>query len=311
MDNRTKRFKTPNIVDRTSKGLPAKGAEIPTVRTLNASGTSFAYIDIGDGEPVVMIHGSLGSFLDFANQWSDFAAEHRVIAYSRRFHPPNSIDPSDTTYTIDLHADDLEAILGALRLRTAHLIGSSWGAYVALALVLRRQDLARTLVLAEPPILPLLRESPVGRILLTHFVRRAIEPAREAFGKHHMRAGVQAFVDRITGRKGSFDVFPAEVQQRLVSASGELRLEFQTPFDSYMPALSPEQLHSIQIPVLLLEGERSTRLFRTIINELELALPKTERVSISRAGHSMQAANPRVYNETVLSFLRKHANRVK
>lgn len=311
MDNRTQRFKTPHVADQASDSLPATGVEKPTVRTLQASGTSFSYIDMGEGEPVVMIHGSLGSLHDFENQWSDFAAEHRVIAYSRRFHPPNSVDPSDTTYTIDRHAEDLEAILGELKLRTAHFIGSSWGAYVALALVLRRQDLARTLVLAEPPILPLLRESPVGRKLFDHFVRDAIEPAREAFGKHHMRAGVRAFVDGITGRKGSFDAFPAEVQQRLVSAGTELRLEFQTPFESYMPTLSPEQLHSIHIPVLLLEGERSTRLFRTIINELELALPKTERFSISRAGHSMQTANPPAYNEAVLRFLRRHANREK
>jgi pimeloyl-ACP methyl ester carboxylesterase len=311
MDSRTQRFKATPVVDLFSNRLPATGVEKPTIHTLHASGTSFAYTDIGEGDPVVMIHGSLGSLYDFANQWSCFASEHRVIAYSRRFHPPNPIDPSDTTYTVDRHAEDLQAILHTLKLRTAHFVGSSWGAYVALALVLRRHELARTLVLAEPPILPLLRESPVGRTLLAHFVRETIEPARGAFQKHHMRAAVRAFVDGISGRTGSFDVFPAEVQRRLVSASAELRLEFETPFDSYMPMLSPEQLHSIHIPVLLIEGERSTRFFRTIMNELELALPKTERVSIARAGHSMQTANPQAYNETVLRFLRKHTSRAK
>jgi hypothetical protein len=58
------------------------------------------------------------------------------IAYSRRFHPPNEIDPSDRTYAAERHAENLAALLGALDAGKAHLVGSSYGAYIILVLAL-------------------------------------------------------------------------------------------------------------------------------------------------------------------------------
>jgi pimeloyl-ACP methyl ester carboxylesterase len=283
----------------------------PEIRQLKANATTFAYVELGEGEPIVMIHGSLGSLHDFANQWGYFGSEYRIFAYSRRFHPPNSIDRTDTEYTIHRHADDLEVVLESFTKGPVHLIGSSWGAYAALALIMRRPDIAHTLVLGEPPILPLLRQSPVGRIFLARFVRDTIDPAREAFAKGDTEDGVRKFADGIIGRKGKFDLLPSDVRKRLLAASAELRLEFETPFESYMPAIQPEELHAVHQPVLLLEGDRSPKLFHLITDELELALPKTERVLVPRAGHSMQTANPRFYNETVQQFLHKHVPRTR
>jgi pimeloyl-ACP methyl ester carboxylesterase len=70
-----------------------------------------------------------------------------------------------------------------------------------------------------------------------------------------------------------------------------------------MPALPDELLAGVDIPVLLLEGERSPRIFGVITDELAHILPDTRRQTISRAGHSMQMSNPEAFDGAVASFL--------
>ncbi len=119
---------------------------IPTVRGdrtqrgaskfIRVNGADFAYQEAGDGPPLVFVHGSLRSSADFQGQVPFFASRYRVIAYSRRFHPPNEIDSSGRTYAAERHAEDLAALPGALDAGKAHLVGSSYGAYIIPVLAL-------------------------------------------------------------------------------------------------------------------------------------------------------------------------------
>lgn len=283
--------------DRTQRG---------TSKSIRVNGADLAYQEAGDGPSLVFVHGSLGSSADFQAQIPYFAGAYRVIAYSRRFHPPNEIDPSDQAYTAERHADDLGALLAALDTGKAHLVGSSYGAYVMLVLALRRPEVARSLVLGEPPVLPLLRRSPVGKVLHGEFLRDTIEPARRAFETDDTDGGVRTFVDGVTGRRGSFDTLTPDAQKRLLASGQELKREFTTEPAAYMPQLFPEALAHLSLPTLLLDAERSPKMFKIITDELELAIPDTERLIVPRSGHSMHTGNPSFYNETVLGFLHRH-----
>ena len=70
--------------------LAAQPAEFePEIRTADVNGTTIHYFEHGEGEPLVFVHGTLGDLHAFSAQIEEFAKEFRVIAYSRRFHPPN------------------------------------------------------------------------------------------------------------------------------------------------------------------------------------------------------------------------------
>ena len=60
------------------------------IRTLEINGTTLHYVDCGEGDPLVFVHGSLGDLHTFQRQLPTFAKTFRVIAYSRRFAPPNA-----------------------------------------------------------------------------------------------------------------------------------------------------------------------------------------------------------------------------
>ncbi len=307
-------FKSPGIALHTSTvAVSDSGGTDPTGNSavelfppsgrLSVDGYDFACAEEGTGDPIVFIHGSLGTLLDFAPAVRHFAGNHRAITYSRRFHPPNAPGRSGAEYTIAGHADDLAGLLRALKIESAHLAGSSWGAYVALFLATRHPALIRTLVLGEPPVLPLLRRSPVGRDLLDIFQRETIQPSLARLRRGDDVAGVRTFVDGVTGRSGTFDALPVEARRLVMLSSRELRMEFETPVATYMPDLPVDSLHALTCPVLLLEGERSPKLFHLITDELELAIPRTERTIIPRAGHSMHAGNPDAYCRAVGRFL--------
>ena len=132
------------------------------VRAIGINEATLHYFECGEGEPIVFVHGTLGDLNVFRTQAQTFAARFRVISYSRRYHPPNAPPRAQDVDALSAHAADLGALVKELKATPAHLVASSYGAYVALALAVDHPELVRSLVLGEPPVLPLLSRTAVG-----------------------------------------------------------------------------------------------------------------------------------------------------
>src|SRR5881396_2592476 len=178
------------------------------LHVVRVRGTDLRFVERGTGIPVVFVHGSLGTLESWGPQIDAFATRFRVIAYSRRYHWPNAAQPDGQEYSLSLHADDLIGLIETLGLERVHLVASSYGAYVALLVTLRRPDLVRSLVLAEPPILPWLGRTPAGDSLLHTFDRTVFKAARAAFVRDDSVGAVQRFWDGLAGATSPFDALP-------------------------------------------------------------------------------------------------------
>src|SRR3989441_520551 len=261
------------------------------LHVVRVRGTDLRFVERGTGIPVVFVHGSLGTLESWGPQIDAFATRFRVIAYSRRYHWPNAAQPDGQEYSLSLHADDLIGLIEALGLERVHLVASSYGAYVALLVTLRRPDLVRSLVLAEPPILPWLGRTPAGDSLLRTFDRTVFKAARAAFVRDDSVGAVQRFWDGLAGATSPFDALPEGARA--------------DPAD-YMPALACKDIGGIRSPVLLVTGERSPRMFHVINEELARCLAAEETVTVPGAGHGVNADNAGFYNGAVLQFLMKN-----
>jgi len=284
-------------------------AAVPTrlvLHVVRVRGTDLRFVERGTGIPVVFVHGSLGTLESWGPQIDAFATRFRVIAYSRRYHWPNAAQPDGQEYTLSLHADDLIGLIEALGLERVHLVASSYGAYVALLVTLRRPDLVRSLVLAEPPILPWLGRTPAGDSLLHTFDRTVFKAARAAFVRDDSVGAVQRFWDGLAGATSPFDALPDGARARLLRSVFELRLETRADPADYMPALACKDIGGIRSPVLLVTGERSPRMFHVINEELARCLAAEETVTVPGAGHGVNADNAGFYNGAVLQFLMKN-----
>ena len=154
----------------------------PDVKAVFINGDSIHYIDIGKGEPVVFVHGTLGDYRIWGAQMDTFALHHRVIAYSRRFAYPNKQVINDTAdYTVVPHAKDLAELIRALNLEPVHLVGHSYGAFTSLLTTINHPELIRSLTLGEPPVMSLLQDVPGGETIRNSIITKAIIPAAEEF----------------------------------------------------------------------------------------------------------------------------------
>jgi len=282
-------------------GGPGRG--VAAVRTVLSSarvnGTTLAYRIVGDsGTPVVLVHGSLGDFGDWDAQVATFAQRHRVLVYSRRYHPPNPLLNDDQIYSPMLHAEDLAALLLQLDLAPAHIVGSSYGAYIGLVLALEHPELVRSVVLGEPPIMPLLNRTPEDDALRRAYFANVLDPARAAFSRRDSVGAVRRFL--------SGEGLAAPAGATLLAYSFELRHEMLANREQYMPPLSCRDLGALHTGVLLVSGDRSPPVFHAINAELARCLQNDSTATVPGAGHAMHRSNPAYYNQVVLRYLATH-----
>lgn len=274
----------------------------PQPSKIEINGTELHYVEQGQGDPVVFVHGGLGDFRTWLPQVATFSERYRAIAYSRRAHYPNHWPSDYTRAAMQLHVDDLCALIQALELEKAHLVGNSYGAYICLVLALQQPSLVRSLSLAEPPIHPLLLRIPGGQELFDEFVADAWEPARGAFAKGDLHEGVRLFIEGAVGKR-AWEELPPRVRQEMMKNGREMGVATQTELKVQMLDFSCEDAAKIHAPALLLRGALSPKKYYLINDELARCMPHAKQATIPNAAHVLHSHNPEAHDRIVLNFI--------
>ena len=130
----------------------------PAGKFVEVDGVRLHYVERGQGEPLVLLHGNGSMIQDFASSGLiDMAAKrYRVIAFDRPGFG-HSERPRSTIWTAEAQAELIEAALRELGVTKATVLGHSWGCSVAVALALRSPDLVGSLVLGSGYYYPSVR----------------------------------------------------------------------------------------------------------------------------------------------------------
>jgi pimeloyl-ACP methyl ester carboxylesterase len=108
---------------------------MPKVRT--SDGVNLYYEEAGTGTPVVFVHEFAGDFRTWEPQMRRFSRSHRCVTYSQRGYPPSDIPEDAARYGQDVARSDVIALMDALKIGKAHVVGHSMGAYTALHVGIR------------------------------------------------------------------------------------------------------------------------------------------------------------------------------
>jgi pimeloyl-ACP methyl ester carboxylesterase len=114
------------------------------------NGYDMAYIELGEGPPLVCVHGTLGDFRVWSPVLGPLSRQRRVVSLSLRHFFPEHWDGVGTGYTVDQHVADVTGFIEALGHGPVDLMGHSRGGHIAFRVAQLRPDLLRRLVLAEP-----------------------------------------------------------------------------------------------------------------------------------------------------------------
>ena len=115
--------------------------------TVQVGGLEIVYDRVGQGPPLVLVHGAAVYARMWQPQLSGLADEFTVVAWDEPGSGRSSGIPPG--FGLADYADCLAALIEELRLGPAHVAGLSWGGTVVLELYRRHPSLVRTLLLAD------------------------------------------------------------------------------------------------------------------------------------------------------------------
>ncbi len=281
------------------------GQDLQPVR-IRVNGVELHYIEKGRGEALIFLHGGTGDYRSWNSQIEAFSPDYRVISYSRRYHYPNQNPLSDTNHSAIIEAYDLAAFLKKLKLKKVHLVGQSYGAFTALIFAVKHPKKVHTLVLGEPPVHQLIRNSPDGEAVYQEFMTQTWKPAAEAFQKGEDKKASDILALGISGIRTD-DLPPAVQASRLQNPLSMKSIALSSnPF----PEVGSDELKRLRMPVLILTGENTVRIHNLVNQELARLLPHAKEVTVPKSGHGTPSENPQAFIEAVREFLKASKNEI-
>jgi non-heme chloroperoxidase len=185
-------------------------------------------------------------------------------------------------------------------------VGASYGAFIALYCASKNPDLAKTMVLNEPPIFEFLARSSIQEDveLLQRFITRVQRPSQDAFKRGDFEKGVQVFMDTIMNMENFFENLHEEGKQYLMDNAETLESELESAMSTSFTTEDVKQITTI--PTLLVKGELSPKLFLRIVDILSDNMSNnTEQIIIPNVSHDdFKSGN--FFSSRVMEFFARH-----
>lgn len=256
---------------------------------LEVEGLRIAYERAGEGPPIVLLHGFVGDSREWRRQIDGLSDEFTVVAWDapgsgRSSDPPESFRMPD-------YADCLAGFVDALGLGRPHVAGLSFGGGLALELYRRHPTIPMTLVLAAayagwagslPP--------EVVEQRLRQSLQLADRPPDQF---------VRAMIPTLFSESAS-----AERVDEFAAIMSEFHpAGFRAMARSLAEADLRDVLPRIDVPTLLLYGDKDVRAPLNVAEDLHAAIPTSRLVVMPGVGHMSSLEAAERFNAEVRSFL--------
>ena len=259
-------------------------------QTIDVGGRTIAFERAGSGPPLLLLHGVLGDSREWRPQLETLASDFDVVAWDAPGCGASGDAPSPCSLAD--FADVAAGFVAALGLERPHVVGLSFGGGLAIELFRRHPELPRSLVLASayagwagslPP------EVVEERRALA--LRDAGRPAQD--------------VARDFGATLFDETTPPSVVDEVMTVMREARpATLATMGAAFADADLRDVLPTIDVPVLLIYGERDRRAPPFVAHDLHSRIPGSRLVLVPRAGHIVNLEAPERFDEELRGFLR-------
>jgi pimeloyl-ACP methyl ester carboxylesterase len=269
------------------------GARQARSGVVNVGGAQLQYEVAGTGKPVVFIHGWAQDLRIWDDQVAKFSPSFLVVRYDKRGF-------GESTGHADITEDpnDLRILLDSLGIQSAHVVGLSRGARVALSFAVAFPNRVDGLVLyglSPPEGFPM----PARPGPLTSFREVALKHGLDSAGKAVFASPLMWLPPDEKGRaeaKKWFDAFWARYRGR--------DLFDPRPPSGRVPLARLDQLNGIRSPTLLLHGDHETPLGQMVADTAVRRIPNARKVVIPNAGHGAHFYDPPRFNAALMEFFR-------
>nr|WP_087573538.1 alpha/beta hydrolase [Sphingomonas sp. CDS-1] len=255
-----------------------------TTNTLRLAGSEMDVRRMGQGPELLFLHGHLGFwklepfFQQLAKSFSLIIPAHPGFEASPVDQKLNSVDDLGYLY-LDL--------LDTLKLDDLPVIGSSFGAWIALNMAIKNASRISSLVLIDP----------VG----SHFGGPEDPGVADIFSMGENEFATRGFADHRQGRKPYGEMSDQELLISSRNREAAARYAWMPPL--YDPKLA-QRLHRVTAPTLILWGEQDRITDRPYAEQMTAGIPNASLQVIADAGHFPVIEQPEETASRIAAFIR-------
>lgn len=255
------------------------------------NGTELHVEESGSGTPLVFVHGTGGGTFLF-DRIVRLLPEFRCIRYDRRGNAASAPDAGPNR-GIEGDADDLAALVDALKLESVVLVGLSWGSAIVIDVLRRYPHFCDRAVLGEPTVFSL---DPPGAAAIVELLQQRIAAAVQHGGP---RAAVEAFYSTACG--SFWQMLDDDEREAYRNNAHGMFRDLEAP--AY--AIAPDDLPSISSHCAILIGDAPSPFHATVAGVVAQHLANSEYIEISNSGHVVFGEQPRACAEVIRRFVRQ------
>jgi len=266
---------------------------MPHLRRLDGTRLWYEVFGASDGEPLLMIQGLGASSRAWIRQRRAFAKRYRCIAFDNR--GAGHSDKPEGPYDLGQMAEDAIAVLDAVGVESAHVMGASMGGVIAQILAVLHPERVRTLILACTAS----RHHEWRRELLAEWA----ETARTNGMRHVAGRSLRWLVGPRMRRRLEL---PASILWPLIAAAPAHAFIRQVEAILNADDGLREELRALRVPTLVITGSQDILTPVGDAEELAETIPGAELVIVPGAAHAVMVDRAPAFNDAVLDFLDRH-----
>jgi pimeloyl-ACP methyl ester carboxylesterase len=255
-------------------------------------GIKLYYEETGTGIPIVFVHEFAGDYRAFEPQVRYFSRRYRCITYNARGYPPSDVPEQGERYSQERARDDIRAVMDALGIDKAHVVGLSMGGFATLHFGLAYPERARSLVVAGCGY----GAEPAERV--------KFQEESEAWAKRFETLGMKE-----AGK--TYALGPTRVQfqnkdprgwrefaEQLAEHSSEGAALTQRGVQKRRPSLFDlvDKMKRLTVPVLIMTGDEDWPCLEPGIL-MKRNIPSAALVVMANAGHAINLEEPALFNQ--------------
>jgi pimeloyl-ACP methyl ester carboxylesterase len=258
-------------------------------------------VEIGDGPPLVFVHGLSGCWQNWLLQLPEFARDHRCIAVDLPGFGESPMPPEKIT--ISGYGRWLDALLSELGVEAAAVVGNSMGGFIAAETAIKFPHRVERLVLVSAAGLSVERQrSDVGL--------RALEVTENViqFTMARFLARSHALMSRPRGRRAMLWFVAAHPEQMPPALVAEQVRGANKP--GFVPALDAltsypirNRLGDIGCPTLIVWGPKDMLVPIKDAREFDELIPDSRLIVYDDTGHVAMLERPEEFNRDLRAFL--------
>jgi len=260
-------------------------------------GVKLYYEETGSGIPIVFVHEFAGDYRAWEPQVRYFSRRYRCIVYNARGYPPSDVPKDVARYSQDRARDDVRAVLDALKIDKAHIVGLSMGGFATVHFGMSYSDRARSLTIAgcgygaEPDKRAQFKSE--AEASAKQFETNGMEKQAQVYGHGPTRVEYQNKDQR------GFAEFLQQLSEHSVEgAIGTLRgVQAQRP--SLYDLI--DKMKAITAPALVITGDEDWPCLEPGLL-MKRTIPTAALVVMPNAGHGINLEDPAAFNQHLADF---------